>query len=733
MINRRQFLATSGALLASAALPVFGAVASGSQWPLPPQVPRIPTRIGKLGYHRMDDYAWLRPRDWHAVLTNPSSLESNIKTALEAENAYAAAMLAPSRGLQETLIAKMARLDANQAERLEVRDGDFLYYKRSAAGSDHPIYARRPVSGGQEQILLDVAEQAAGKVYFALSWGGPQHSQDGRLFGWSADETGSGIFAVKVRDIQSGALVVDDIKDAHGEFTFSPDGKHLYWVGRSDKGRPSRIFRRQIEQGKDTLIYEETDPAFFIRLSTTSQGGYVVIRIFNGAMSEVRLVSMEAPESNPILVEPRTDGLTYDIDQWQGQLLVLTDADQAEDFKLMTTTVQSPGRDSWKELVAHQPGRFISSIHCFDDYLVREEWRDALPRLVVMDANGQEREVAFEEHAYAIGVPAGQNARSSSMAFSFQSPRTPRESRSLELASARVSKQAIKTVSESFDPSRYEVRRVAVAAADGASIPITILMRKGQRLDGSAPLFLYGYGSYGATVEAEFSSAALALVDQGWIHAIAHVRGGAERGTQWWRSVLKHGKKKTFTDFITCAEYLIEERYTRSQRIVAHGYSAGGLLMGAVYTMRPDLWAGVIAQVPFVDALTTLEDYESHPLGTTSFPIWGDPRIPEDHAYVAGYSPYDHLASAAYPALLATGSVADDRVAYWEPVKFAVKARALTTAGNPILSQTAMLAGHGGNSGGKAAAEQKAEFLAFAIWAADRKWGKVEQRPPAKG
>lgn len=279
-----------------------------------------------------------------------------------------------------------------------------------------------------------------------------------------------------------------------------------------------------------------------------------------------------------------------------------------------------------------------------------------------------------------------------------------------------------------YDPARYAVERIEVAAADGARVPITLLHRRGAARDGKAPLFLYGYGSYGATVPARFSPAALALVDEGWTYAIAHVRGGAERGNDWWRSVLKKGKKKTFTDFIACAEHLVEQGYTTKGRIVAHGYSAGGLLMGAVYTMRPDLWAGVIAQVPFVDPLNTLDHFETHPLRGTGLKIWGDPRIADEYDYIASYSPYDNLKAAAYPALLATGNVADERVSFFEPLKFAAKARALTTAGNPVMVRISMLGGHVFPQGSKAAREQDAQFGAFAIWAAGRRWAKVRQR-----
>ena len=732
MIDRRQFLVSASALAASALSPVMAASTAQRQWPLPPQHRRVPTDVGGLGYSRMDDYAWFQPKDWHAVLRAPDSLDAPIKAAVKLENNYTDAMLAPSATLQKTLIARMEALDALSGTPVEIRSGDFLYYERTPPGSDYPVYLRRPVKGGPEQVLLDVGLEAKGKKHYKLGWIAPKHSHDGRLFVWAADRTGAGIFSVFVRDIASGELLVSDITNGHSGYTLSPDGRYLYWIGRSDKGRPSTVYRREIGKPGDTLIYEEKDPAFFIALRTTAAGGHVVIKMFNGDMTEVRLVPMDRPTATPVLVEPRTDGLRYDVDEWNGQLLVLTDADGAIDFKLMTASAASPGRANWKPFVEHQPGRFISAVHPFAGYLVREEWRDALPRLVVMAPDGKEREIAFDETAYAISVPPDQGGNAPTMAFSYQSPRSPRAAFTLDLASAKFAPAGAPVVSKAYDRERYEVRRFSAKAEDGALVPITVLMRKGQKLDGSAPLFLYGYGSYGATIDAEFSPSAIALVEQGWIHAIAHVRGGAERGTEWWRSVLKQGKKKTFTDFITCAEHLIAERYTSKGRIVAHGFSAGGLLMGAIYTMRPDLWAGVIAQMPFLDVLTTIEHYENHPLGTTSFPFWGDPRVPEDHAYMATYSPYDNLRTAAYPALLALGSVADDRVAFWEPLKFAVKARGLTTAGNPILSRTLLHAGHMGDPGATAQRAQQASFMAFAVWSADRKWGQVPQRPKAK-
>ncbi len=724
MLDRRRLMVSLGVLAAASAQGVAPAWSKGG--PIPPKPPREPRIVGKFGHQRTDDYAWLRPKDWHAVLRDPASLDAPIKAAVLAENAYADAMLAPAAALRAKLAARAEAVEPPNAGALEVEDGGYLYYRREAPGQDHPVYARRPISGGSgggpEQVLLDVGAEAKGKTFYSLVWSGPRRGPDGKLFGWAADQTGSGIFAVRVREVATGKMLVDDIENTHGEIAFAPDGRHLYYTGRGDKGWPDSVWRRDMQTGVSVKIYDQDDPGLFVSLKTTASGGFVVIRLFNGATTECLLIPGDDPTAKPIVVEPRTEGLDYDVDHWNGALLILTDADGATDFKVMTAPVDKPGRAHWRPLTPHVPGRFIAALHPFKDRLVREEWRDAKPRLVVASPDGTEHDAGFDEPAYALSVPGGQGYDAASLAFLYQSPKTPPRAHRLALATGQAQPVGPLAKAPAYDPSRYVVERIEAKTADGALVPITILRAKNAPRDGKAPLFLYGYGSYGATVEAEFSPSAIALVDQGWTYAIAHVRGGAERGSAWWRTVLKHGKKLTFTDFITCAEHLVAQRYTARGKIVAHGYSAGGLLMGAIYTMRPDLWAGVIAQVPFVDVLNTMDDFDTHPLGKTAIPVWGDPRVPEDYAYVASYSPYDQLKPAAYPALLATGSVADDRVAFWEPVKFAVKARALTTADKPIMVKIAMAAGHMGASGAGAARDQLAMFGEFAILAVTDRW-----------
>jgi len=726
MIGRRRFC-TFSALTVAGLLSGTARAALDAAWPIPPQVARRPEPVGIFGVTRIDDYAWLKTKDWHSVLRDPATLEPELQAVIAAETAYSDAMLAPTRPLQAKLRARAEAVTPARAEPLKIAHGGFFYFTRDIPGSAYAAYLRQPINGGPEQLLFDPAERAKGQTFYAVHWAGAIASPDGKLVGWGEDLAGSGLFRIRVKDIATGRMVVNDIDQAHGSFAFDTGGRHLFWVGRNASGHPDSVWRRDIASGADVKILTESDPGFFIDLRTTASGAFVVIRIFNGAQTENHLVPATDPTARPILVEARAPELRYTVDHWNGRLVILTDMDDAPDMKILTAPLETPGRAHWRELVAHQPGRFIAAIHPFKNHLVREEWRDANPRLVVMKPDGGERDTSFSEPAYTLRVPAGQDWNADALAFSFQSPRLPQQPQRLVLANASIQAPAPAS-NPAYDPARYQVERIEAVSPDGTRVPITILSAKGAPRDGRAPLYLYGYGSYGATVEPDFQPSVIALVDQGWTFAIAHIRGGAERGSNWWRSVLKTGKKKSFEDFIACAEHLIARRYTAKGRIVAQGFSAGGLVMGAITVQRPDLWAGVIGRMPFVDPLNELDMFETHPLGKTALPIWGDPRIRSEYDYIASYSPYDNLAPAPYPALLMLGSLADDRVMYTDPLKFAVKARALTTAGNPIMARIASVGGHAGLPGHAAGLERDAMYHAFAIWAADRKWGAVPQR-----
>ncbi len=655
MSRRRDFLAGSVAAFATALLPraiaaTHTAGDSGTTaWPMPPATPRIPATVGRFGYGRPDDYAWLRPRDWPAVLRDPATLEAPIRAQLDAENAYVEAMLAPAGPLQAGLRARIEALNA-----------------------------LRPAQAGD-----------------------------------------------------MGAGAIDGVPGAHQ--LRLPERRHVVWLRAASADAPAAVLCRDLADGSDATVHVETDPAFSLELRRSAFGRYVVIRSQGERSSEVRLLDAARPDVPALLVEARAPELEYDVDEWGEGLVVRSNVDGAHDFMLSSATPAQPGRAHWRVLVPHQPGRVILGVHPFADTLVRLERRDALPRLVLMRRDGSEHDVAFDAPAYALGVAAGQDASAAALAFDYETPCTPPQRRLLDLSSGHhaPAPDAQAPATATLDPSRFEVRRIEVRAADGTEIPVTLLLRAGQALDGSAPLLLLAYGGYGLPIEAGFDPPALALVERGWVHAIAHVRGGGERGAGWWHPTLRTGKSLTFDDYLACADALIADGYTRAGRLVGFGLSAGGTLMGVAANRRPELWAGMIAPVAFMDVLTSLEAFEDHPLQGAGIPVWGDPRIPDEHAFVESWSPYDRMRAQPYPAIFTTAVVDDAAVSFWEPVKYVAKARALTTAANPILCHIETSGGHLSPWGAYPAPEQQAAYLAFAIWASERCWGDVPQRAAA--
>ena len=721
MLSRRYILKSSVCIMALAPLLAPAAIRAERRWPLPPHAPKHPKRIERFGRILSDDYAWLKPTNWAAIRKDPEALDPEIRKVLDAENAYAKAMLAPTQPLQDTLFARMQNLTAADVPPPAILEDGWAYYSWIPEGESYPIYARRPASGGAEQILLDLNAEARGKTYYALSvFQAPVRSPDNRLFAWAVDETGSEYHTLYVKDIATGRIISSDIHDCYGTFAFAPDSKHLFWVLRDRLSRPTKVFRRAARGGTDVEVYDEKDPAFFIHVSLTTSKRTLLIHCFNGDMGDTRVVFGDDVLGAPTLVEPRRNGLLYTVEDWQDDYLILTNANGAYDFKVMRANRANLREAGWLPFIAHQPGHFIAAIRPFRNFLVLSEWRDANPHLIIATPTGQMHNIAFAEAAYNVSLESEQTYDTDNLRYAYETPRLPKAWYEYDMKTAE--RQLLRAPRRSFEPEHYVVERISAPSSDGVMVPITVLMRKGTKLDGSAPLLMYGYGSYGDSVTASFSAPALALVDQGWIHVLAHVRGGAEKGTRWWRSVLKRGKKKTFVDFIACAEHLIQRRYTRRGQIAIHGLSAGGLLVGAVYNMRPDLWGAAIAQVPFVDLLNTMED-ENHPLWFTALPIWGDPRVKADWEYMASYSPYTNVHKAAYPPLLATGSLVDDRVGFWEPVKFVEKVRDDSTNTAPKMVKIDMSAGHMGASGRNAKLRQQAMFYAFAIWAVDNKWG----------
>ncbi|ALL14172.1 S9 family peptidase [Caulobacter henricii] len=723
-MNRRQMMTSAAAVLTST--PVFSPGISMSAprtaRPAPPVAKKEPKRIEQLGRVRTDDYAWMKDDNWQKVLRDPSLIKADVKDHLMAENAYTKAMLASTEPLQAAMFEEMkGRIKQDDAS-VPAPDGPWEYYTRFETGAQHPIHARKPRGGGAEQVLLDEETESKGKAFYQV--GAASHSPDHSLYAFAVDEQGSEVFRIYVKDLATGQVLDAPVESSTGDFCFSPDSQWLFWTFRDDNGRPARIHRRPARGGTkdDVLVYDEPDEGFFIGVGTVSSEKFILISCGNQETSENLLIPASDPTAKPRIVEPRQVGLRYELDHWNDHFVIRTNADGAVDWKLVTAPEATPGKTHWKDWIAHKPGRLIVGMIAFSQHFARLEKVDAVNRIVITTKGGEEHVVDFDEAAYALSLEGGYEYDTTTVRFVYNSMTTPRQWFDYDMAGRTRTLRKTQEIPSGHDPSKYETRRLNARASDGAEVPIFVLMKKGTKLDGSAPLLLYGYGSYGISMEASFSIRNFSLVDRGWIWATACPRGGSEKGWSWFLDGKKDKKKNTFTDFIACAEHLHGAGYGKPANTVAYGGSAGGLLMGAITNMRPDLFAGIIAAVPFVDVVNTMSD-TSLPLTPPEWPEWGNPL--EDAAaydYIASYSPYDNVTAKPYPAILATGGLSDPRVTYWEPEKWVAKLRPATTSGKPVLLKINMDAGHGGASGRFDFLKEIALDYAFAVWAVEKGW-----------
>ena len=690
-----------------------------------PQPPRAEIRTAETQAHGVtlrDDYGWLRAGNWKDVLREPDVLPADIRSYLEAENAYCKALMAPTRALQKELVKEMrGRIKEDDAS-VPQPDGPFLYYSRYRKGAEHPLICRKPrgmagKSGREgEQIMLDADALAADKDFFDL--GDATHSPDHRLLGWSADEAGSELHTIHVKDLESGNDLPDLVKDTTGEIIWARDSRSFFYVALDDDHRPSRVKRHRLGEPAelDALLHDEADAGMFVDIDKTQSGRFLLITIGDHETSETRILDLDRPEAKPLLVAEREPGRQYSLEHHGDIFAILTNADGAEDFKIVTAPVDAPAPANWRDLIAHKPGRLILDHVCLKGRLIRLEREDGLPRIVIRDlATGTESSIAFDEEAYGLGMDAGYEFETNTLRFIYASMARPAETYDYDLATGERTLLKRQEVPSGHDPDRYKVRRIFAAAQDGARVPISILHRADLKLDGSAPCLLYGYGSYGSAMSASFRTRPLSLVDRGFVYAIAHVRGGTDKGWGWYLDGKRENKRNTFTDFIAAAGALAEAGFTKRGRIVAEGGSAGGMLMGAVANMAPELFAGIVAEVPFVDVLNTILD-DTLPLTPPEWPEWGNPiDSEEEYRWIAAYSPYDNVGAKTYPPILALSGLTDPRVTYWEPTKWVAKLRAEAPQAGPYLLKTNMAAGHGGKSGRFQRLEEIAFEYAFAI------------------
>ncbi|MBO6541552.1 MAG: S9 family peptidase [Alphaproteobacteria bacterium] len=688
---------------------------------LPPHAPvaaKKPVTDTRHGITRTDVYDWLRDPHWQELMKDPAVLQPDIRAYLEAENAYADQAMQALGPLREQLFQEIKGRIKEDDSSVPSPHGDWLYYTRYETGAQHPLFCRKPRHGGEETIILDGNKEAEPHAYFKI--GGAARSHDDRLFAWSADLKGSEYFGIRVRDMTSGSELADLVPDTSGGIVWTLDNQSFYYVKVDENHRPAHVFRHRLgtDALEDECVYHESDPSFFVSVGATQSGRYILINVHDHQTSEVHLIDAADPDAHPRLVEPRLPGIEYDLehDARGDRFLIVTNADDAEDFKLVEAPIATPGRRFWRDLVAHRPGILVLGQIAFHDFHVRSEREDGLTRLVVRRmSDGQEQPISFDETAYDLSLMGSLEYETHICRFSYSSMTTPEQVFDYDMASGERTLLKEQEVPSGHDASDYVTERVFAVAADGERVPISLLYRKGLQKDGTAPCLLYGYGSYGISIPASFSVSRLSLVDRGFVYAIAHIRGGQERGYRWYTQGRLLNKMNTFTDFIAAGEHLAEAGYTSRGEITAHGGSAGGMLMGAVANLSPSLFKGLIAEVAFVDVLNTILD-ETLPLTPPEWLEWGNP-IEDKDAYemIASYSPYDNVRRQAYPHIFALAGLTDPRVTYWEPAKWIAKLREFSTSDNALFLKTNMSAGHGGASGRFERLKETAMVYAFAL------------------
>ncbi|MXY16813.1 MAG: S9 family peptidase, partial [Acidobacteria bacterium] len=662
------------------------------------RAPRRPHRLEKHGDVRVDDYYWLRDRQ-----------DPEVRAYLDAENAWLRGELAHTEALQEELFEEIKGRIKQTDMSVPYREGAYLYHRRYEDGREYPIYCRRALGAGgaegDEEVLLDVNAVAEGHAFCEV--GSRTVSPDGRLLAYAVDTVGRRRYGVRFRDLEAGRELPDLIPDVTANVAWAVGNDAVFYARQDPETlRPYQILRHRLgdDPRSDRIVYEEPDTEFSCAVWRSRSRRYILIGSFQTRTTEIHYLDAADPGAEPVAFLPRERGHEYEIDHFRGRFYIRTN-DGARNFRLMEADEGRTVRSHWRELLPHREDVLLEGFELFRDHLVAAERRAGLTVLRVKPWSGPgEHEVAFDEPAYAAGLGVNIEPDTTVLRFHYSSMVTPESVYDYDMASRKRALRKREEVLGGYDPARYETLRLHATAADGVRVPISLVRRRapageGDPATGPPPLLLYGYGSYGISMDAAFRSSRLSLLDRGFAYAIAHVRGGEELGRSWYDDGKLQKKKNTFTDFIACAEHLDAAGYAAPERLFAMGGSAGGLLMGAVINMRPDLFHGVVAQVPFVDVVTTMLD-ESIPLTTGEYDEWGNPNEPRAYDYIRSYSPYDNMEPVAWPHLLVMTGLHDSQVQYWEPAKWVARRRALQSDdGRRLLLKTNMDAGHGGASG----------------------------------
>ncbi|MEZ4853988.1 S9 family peptidase [Flavobacterium sp.] len=673
----------------------------------PPIAKKNPHKLEKHGHVRNDDYYWLNDRE------NPEVI-----AYLEAENEYYQKMTAHTQQFQKELFEEMKSRIKEDDESVPYFYNGYFYITRFEKGKDYPIYSRKKGSlEAKEEIMFDCNEMAKGHSYFNLN--GISVSEDNKWVTFGIDTVSRRQYTIQIKNLETGEILPDKIENATGSTAWAADNKTFFYTKNDPKTlRSDKIFRHQLnsDAANDVLVFHEKDDTFYTFVYKEKSKKYLVIGSTSTMTSEFQILEANNPNGNFKVFQPRTRGLEYSISHYGDSFYVLTNKDKATNFKLMKTPESKTSSDNWVDLIPHRNDVLLEGIDIFKDYLVVEERANGLNKIQIRPWNEEEAYyLPFESETYTAYTTTNPDFDTDILRFSYQSLKTPSSVIDFNMKTKQktVLKEQ-KVLGGKFNKDNYEEKRIWATANDGTKVPISIVYKKGMQLNGNNPLLQYAYGSYGNSLDPWFSSTRLSLLDRGFIFAIAHIRGGEDLGRQWYEDGKLLKKKNTFTDFIDCSKYLINQKYTSPQHLYAEGGSAGGLLMGAVVNMAPELYNGVIAQVPFVDVVTTMLD-DTIPLTTGEYDEWGNPNEKEYYDYMLSYSPYDNVKAQNYPNMYVSTGLHDSQVQYWEPAKWVAKLRALKTDNNVLYLDTNMDAGHGGASGRFEALKELAKEFAFLL------------------
>ena len=654
----------------------------------PPLAKKIRKELVIHNHVRIDNYYWLNQRD------NPEVIEY-----LNAENNYTAERMKGTEKLQKKLYNEITGRMKPEDSSVPYEDKGFFYYSRYEGGKEYPIYCRKKENlDAEEEIMLNVNEMAKGFSFFNVV--GISISPDNKLIAFGVDSLSRRIYDIHFKDLTTGAMLPDKIKNTTGRVEWANNNKTIYYSTKDKTLRPYKIFKHNLgsSQNDDVEIFHEKDETFGVYISKTKSGKYLLIESYSTVSTEFRFLDADEPEGEFKVIQSRERNLEYSVYHLNDKFMIRTNLG-AKNFRLMETSINETNKEHWNEIIPHRDNVFLEDVEVFNDYLCLQERENGVTKLRVINKNDEsEHYINFDEETIVTYISTNKKINSKKLRYYYSSLTTPSSTYDYDMETKEKLLLKQEEVLGDFDSKNYKSERLYATAKDGAKIPISLVYKKGVVHNGDNPLLLYGYGSYGISTDPYFNSVRLSLLNRGFVFAIAHIRGGQELGRKWYEDGKLLKKKNSFTDFITCAEYLMDENYTNRNKLFALGGSAGGLLMGAVLNMRPDLFRGVVAAVPFVDVVTTMLD-DSIPLTTGEFDEWGNPNLKKYYDYILSYSPYDNVEAKEYPAILVTTGLHDSQVQYWEPAKWVAKLREMKTDNNLLLLHTDMDSGHSGASG----------------------------------